>query len=244
MATQDTFLRIAKMLQPTGSAFRIPFASNFEKMYKAIVSDSIGGVGKLYNDVRSIANEQLPDNDNFTIEMARRWYVRLGLFDSGAVTLADMKAAINQKLSFPNTPLNKQHYLFIEEQLRMAGFDVRVYENRFLPGPTTKSVSEVLGVAAANAVLDTFELNEAELDMTWEDAGVSLVMNYIEEEKDADFAILGGSLGYRSTFFIAGASLDLGGFADVPLSRKIEFRQLILNFKAAQMCAILFVNYV
>lgn len=242
MATQDTFLRIAKMLQPTGSAFRIPFASNFEKMYKAIVSDSIGGVGKLYNDVRSIANEQLPDNDNFTIEMARRWYVRLGLFDSGSVPLADMKAAINQKLSFPNTPLNKQHYLFIEEQLRMAGFDVRVYENRFLPGPTTKTPSEVLSLAAGNAVLNTFELNELELDEEWIDAGITLVMNYIEEEKDASFAIIGGTLGYRSTFYIAGATIST--FADVPLSRKIEFRQLILNFKAAQMCAILFVNYV
>ena len=238
MATQDTFLRIAKMLQPTGSAFRIPFASNFEKMYKAIVSDSIGGVGKLYNDVRSIANEQLPDNDNFTIEMARRWYVRLGLFDSGSVPLADMKAAINQKLSFPNTPLNKQHYLFIEEQLRMAGFDVRVYENRFLPGPTTKTPSEILGVAAGNAVLDTFELNELELDEEWIDTDITLVMNYLEEEKDATFPILD----YRSTFYIAGATIDT--FADVPLSRKIEFRQLILNFKAAQMCAILFVNYI
>lgn len=238
MATQDTLLRIAKMLQPTGSAFRIPFASDFEKMYKAIVSDNIGGIGKLYNDVRSIANEQLPDNDNFTIEMARRWYVRLGLFDSGSVPLADMKAAINQKLSFPNTPLNKQHYLFIEEQLRMAGFDVRVYENRFLPGPTTKTPSEVLSLAAGNAVLDTFELNELELDEEWIDAGITLVMNYLEEEKDAAFPIVE----YRSTFFIAGATIST--FADVPLSRKIEFRQLILNFKAAQMCAILFVNYI
>lgn len=238
MATQDTFLRIAKMLQPDGSVFRIPTGSSIEKLYKAISSDNIGGIGKLYNDVKGISNEQLPDNDNFTIEMARRWYRRLGLFDSGAVPLADMKAAINQKLSFPGTPLNKQHYLFIEEQLRMAGFDVRVYENRFLPGPTTKTPSEILGVAAGNAVLDTFELGELELDEEWLDAGITLVMNYLEEEKDATFPILD----YRSTFYIAGATIDT--FADVPLSRKVEFRQLILNFKTAQMCAILFVNYV
>jgi len=238
----DRLLRVSKLLQPTGSAFRIPFGSSIEKLYKAITADTIGGVGKLYTDVRSIANSQLPDNDEFTLLDAQQWYRRLGLFDSGTVPLADMKAAITQKMSFPGTPLNKQNYLFIEQQLRLAGFDVRVYENRFFPGPTTKTPSEILGIAAGNAVLDTFELDELELDESWLDAGITLVMNYLEEEKDADFSILGGTLGYRSTFYIAGATIDT--FADVPESRKIEFRQLILTLKAAQMCAILFVNYV
>lgn len=138
--------------------------------------------------------------------------------------------------------MRRQNYLYIEEQLRLAGFDVRVYPNRFWDGSAwiTKTPGEILGIYAGSADLDGFELDELELDETWADDDITLCMNYLEEEKDADFFI--SEDGWMSTFYIAGATVD--AFADVPEARKTEFRQLILKLKAAQMCAVLFVNYV
>lgn len=237
MAYQDKLLKVAKGLQPDGWAFSVPGMGAMHKLYRALTSDNIGGFGRLYGDITGLQDSILPDNANFTIDDARSWYRRLGLFDSGSVPLADMKAAIAQKMSWPGTPLNKQNYLYIQEQLRAAGFDVYVYENRFFPGPVTKTPSEILGIAAGDAVLDTFELDELELDSSWIDAGITIVMNYLEEEKDADFAITE----YRSTFYIAGD--PIATFANVPLARKTEFRQLILKLKSAPIAAILFVNY-
>jgi hypothetical protein len=238
MAYQDKLLRVAKLLQPNGWAFSVPHDGAMYKLYRALMSDNIGGFGRLYSDIVGLQDALMPDNPNFTIEDARAWYRRLGLYDSGTVPLADMKMAIAQKQSWAGTPLNKQNYLYIQEQLRAAGFDVYVYENRFLPGPVTKTPAEILGIPAGYAMLATFELGELELGSEWIDDGITLVVNYLEEEKDAVFGITE----YRSTFYIAGATIST--FANVPLSRKIEFRQLILKLKAAQMCGILFVNYI
>jgi hypothetical protein len=151
-----------------------------------------------------------------------------------------MKAAILQKMSFPITPLNRQSLEFIQAQLRAAGFDVYLYQNRFSDGGgyITKTASDVLGIPAGSARLGGFSLGELNLGSEYIDDGITLAVNYIEEEKDAVFAI---GPHYRNTFFVAGS--DITTFADVPASRKIEFRQLLISLKCAEMCAILFVNY-
>jgi hypothetical protein len=205
------------------------------RLYRALSLE----FGRLWAAVVNVQDAALPDNPNFTIEDAHRWYARLGLYDSGAVSLSDMKMAITQKMSWAVTPLDKQRYLFIQGQLQAAGFDVYVYENRFLPGPTTKTVAEVLGIPVGRAVYGSFHYGEVDYNETYATAGVSLLANYIEDEKDATFSI--GS-NYRSTFFVAGATIDT--FADVPESRHIEFRQLLLQLKPAQTVGFLFINYV
>jgi hypothetical protein len=239
MAYQDKLLRVAKLLQPNGWAFSVPHDGAMYKLYRALMSDNIGGFGRLYNDIVGLQDALMPDNPNFTIEDARAWYRRLGLYDSGTVPLADMKMAIAQKQSWAGTPLNKQNYLYIQEQLRAAGFDVYVYENRFFPGPVTKTPAEILGGIFPVAMMGYVQYGVAQYGQLSASA-VTKVVNYLEEDKDALFVIT--PLGYRSTFYIAGATIDT--FADVPESRKIEFRQLILKLKAAQVCGLLFVNYV
>lgn len=244
MGYRDTLMRVVRMLQPDGRAFRIPFGGTLEKFYKALMSDSIGGIGKAYTDMKQIMNDILPDNPDFTIEDAHDWYRRLGLYDSGSVSLADMKAAIAQKMSWMVTPLARQSAAYIEEQLILAGFNVKVYPNRFddgMGGWITKTPSEILGVPAGMAILNEFELGEVELAQVWSDAGITIVMNYLEWQKDELLDIVYPE-GWESTFYIAGATVS--DFADVPTEREIEFRQLILKLKTAQMAAILFVNYV
>lgn len=190
-------------------------------------------VTQCYNDIGGIYSSIFPGDPNFTIEDARRWYNDLGLYDSGSVSLADMKLAIAQKQSFPFTPLNRQHVGYIQDQLRAAGFDVYVYANKF-PGPLTPG--EVMNNTHGRSISGYFQSGQnqyGELDAT---GAVTKVYNYIEEEKDADVP-----LELRSILYISGNPIT--NVATVPAARKIEFRQLILKLKAAPMCAVLFVDY-
>lgn len=247
-------MKVVRNLQPKESqAFRMPYGGTMEKLYKALMSDNIGGLGRAYSDMKQIMNDILPDNPDFTIDDARAWYRRLGLYDSGLVSLEDMKAAIRQKMSWPVTPLAKQNYLFIQEQLRAAGFDVYVYPNRFLPGPTTIYPWRL-------ALNPSIISPHTRCGAGRFGAGYrNMAINYLEAYKDADFLIT--IRGYRSTFFIGGVwyrgariststRCGAGRFghdyitsANVPSGRMIEFRQMVLRLKSAQMVAILFINY-
>lgn len=243
MAFRDILMYVSRVLQPKGRMFKIPYGGQLEKLYKAINSDNIGGVGRAYSDMKQIMFDILPDNPDFTMDDAIAWYKRLGLYCSAGATLDELKAGIQQKMSWVVTPLRRQNYLYIQEQLRAAGFDVYVYPNRFPDGSggyITKTPAAVLGTPVMGSHLGSFYLGEAYLAEKLETSGITLVVNYLEEEKDNLFDIT--AEGYKSTFYIAGAVIT--DFADVPEVRKIEFRQLILKLKAAQMAGILFVNYV
>ncbi len=182
---------------------------------------------------------QLPDNANFTLYDAQQWYRRLGIYDSGSVSLADMKLAINAWWSNYNATLrNKQHYTYIQGQLQAAGFNVNIYENRFFPGPVTMSPDEVLGFAAGDSELEAFELDEVELNETWLMEGITLCNQYLEEGRDIETVITN----LRSTFYIADPA-DITTFAEIPAARKTEFRQLLIKLKPAHTVGILFVNY-
>jgi hypothetical protein len=246
MAYQDTLVKVARLLQPKGRAFKIPFGGNLEKLYKAIMTDSPGGFGAIYKDALQIANDQLPDNADFDINDAHDWYRRLGIYDSGSVSLSDMKAAISQKMSFPLTPLNKQNYLFIQGELIKAGFDVYVHENRFDDGmggfitktPTTLLAALTIYYGVANMGLIEF----GQTNFNGMTGGVTKCVNYLEEDKDNYFNV---GNNYRSTFYIGGDfSSDMNLFTNVDINRKTEFRQLILKLKAQQLCGFLLINYV
>lgn len=195
---------------------------------------------RLYNAATGMLYALLPDNEFFTLDDARAWYRRWGMYDSGSVSLTDMMAAIRQRASWPVTPLNKQNYLFIQEQLRAAGFDVYVYPNRFpdgMGGYVAKTPAEVLGTPIGRAVLGNFDLGQLNLAASYAEAGITTIINYLEEDKEVGYVIHN-----ESSFFIAGATITT--LANVPAPRKIEFRQLILRLKAQEMAAFLFVNFV
>lgn len=195
--------------------------------------------GIAWNAARSVQNSQLPDNPYFSIDDAHDWYRRFGIFDSGLVSLTDMKAAIRQRMSFPGSPLNQQSATFITQQLQLAGFNVTVYENRFFPGPVTKTPEDILGTPVLESFLGGFYLGDSELGSASLLDNVSLIADYLEDEQDAGITITN----YRSTFYIADPA-GITTFATIPAARHVEFRQLLMKLKSKHTIGILFILYI
>ena len=264
MLTKDTFLKVAQLSYPNGRAFNMPVSQDDiyctedgAELYTTedgdpIGSGSTGGIlyrlhralalsyASVFDALRNINNSLLADNPFFTVEDAEIWERRLGIITVPGAALPSRMDAIRQKYNYPGAEKYRQHAAFVEAQLRAAGYDVHIYENRFPDGSggyEAESPSDVLGIPVGDAVLDKFELDELELDSRWADDGITISANYIDEAKDALFDISN----YRSTFFIAGATIST--FADVPAILKDQFRQLILQLKRQHAVAILFVNY-
>jgi len=224
------------MLYPRGRAFKMPVGGVLEKVHAALAKTE----AQVYADAHSILNSVLPDNDNFTTADATDWERRLGIFSSDAVPLADRKLAILRKMNHPGTIRARQHYLYLQEQLRAAGFDVYVHENRFddgVGGYITKTPEQVAGSAPTGyAVHGIWRHDQIQHGAQWSNK----IVNHVDEALDAVFVV---SPNYRSTFFISGDESNPGVFASVLAARKNEFRQLILQLKPAQTVGFLFVNY-
>lgn len=236
--TVENILKLERGLLPDGRAYYMPFDGEFEDFAAAIAISKV----LCLNDAFNILDVLYPDNDNFTLQDAHDWYIRLGIYDSGSVPLADMKLAIAARYGRLEEAYYRQHAAYIQEQLHASGFnDCYIYENRFFVSGVwvTKTVSEVLGYAVGDADLDAFYLDEVELDSTYAAYGVTKIVQYIEESKDATFAI-GTHL--RSTFFIAGATITT--FANVPANRKVELRQLLITLKQLQLVGYAFITYI
>lgn len=235
----DKIFRLLRLLYPRGRAFKLPYLGTFWKFTDALSLS----LARAASDGISILDSIIPDNSNFTAQDATDWERRLGMITNSSVSLADRKAAIYRKMAHPNGQPARQHYLFIEFQLRLAGFDVRLYENRFLVGSPavmeTKTPSEILGIPVSYSVYGDSFYGDGFYGGSWADDGVSIIANYLEESIDATFSF-GANL--RSTFFIAGSTITT--FADVSVDRKTEFRELVLKLKPAQTVGIAFVNYI
>lgn len=248
---EDKILKLTKQLYPRSRGFKIINGSWYEKLHIALNKSE----ARAYADASSILNSILPDNDGFTADDATDWERRLGLISNPAVPLEDRKLAIKRKMNHPGTIKARQHYLYIQGQLQAAGFNVYVYENLsgtdiadFIVVPDVGELDEYeldeieLGDAISVypdlfvvAELDTVDLGAAELN---DYIYTNKVVNSIPESGDAFFNV-GETL--RSTFFIGGN--PAGTFADVPLVRRDEFRQLILKLKPVQSVAYLLINY-
>lgn len=231
----DIILWLTKHLYPTGKVWKMPLSGFFEALHIALGKSE----ARTIQDVRSIFDSILPDNDNFTADDATAWERRLGLITNTSVSLADRMAAIRSKMAGAGPQAAKSHYLFIESILQDSGFDVYVYENIFpdgMGGYTTKDPLIITaGIGAQIDQYGEFEYGQAEYGSYYE----NIIANYIDETIDWTLDI-GDDL--SGTFFIGGPTL--GAFADVPEVRKAEFRQLILRIKPTQNVGYLFINYI
>jgi len=239
MTTQQKIMALTRQLYPTGRAFKMPAGGWLEKLHHALsISEA-----KAYNDAVSLLNGLLPDNPNFTEEDASTWEVRLGMIDGTGTPLEDRKLAIRRKYNHPGNIKARQHYLYVQGQLRAAGFDVYVHENRFDDGAygyETRTPVEIAGYGGlVQFQLKDHQLNDAQLAGGWGQQ----VVNSINNAEDAGFNV--GSH-FRNTFFIGGADLSSPStaYAYVPANREREFRKLILTLKPAHMVAYLFIVYI
>jgi len=222
-----------RQLMPTGRAFKGPVNGYLDTLNKALsISESVA-----WRDALSTFDSMLADNANFTVDDATDWERRLGLINGTGIDLEQRKLLILQQYNFPGTILARGYWLYVQQQLQAAGFDVYVYENRFyeMGNWITKSPIEILGGGIAENQLADNQLGDAQLGGSYN----QLVANSIEQSIDANFNV-GSNL--RSTFFIGGATL--GAYAFVPQALERQFRQLILKLKPAQTVSYLFVVYI
>ena len=233
----ELILKLSKAFYPQGRAFRIPIGSVIEKVHRALaVSENIA-----YESTLSVLDSILPDNAGFTLDDAADWERRLGLITNLSTSFSNRKLAILRKMNHPGTVKARQHWLYVQGQLQDAGFDVYVYENRFLElGQwVTKTPDEVAGPSVTGYAVHTFDGTYLEYGQVQHGGGFSeKIANSIDPLIDFFFNI--GS-NYRSTFFIGGPTL--GSFASIPSSREIEFRQLVLKLKPAHTVAFPFITY-
>lgn len=228
---------LVKRLYPDGHANRVLDGSFKERLHKALGNS----IAEWVDNATDILNHQLPDNDIFNDDDATIWEKRLGIYRELPLSLSDRIKAIVRKLNHPGVVKARESRIFMEWSLRQAGFDVYVYENRFeiTPGVfTTYTPSDLLGYSAMDAECGAFEYGELEYGSSADLSGVTVIANYVDEEKDRHFPITN----YKPTFFIAGPTA--GEFATVTATRKIEFRQTILLLKPLQTVGFLFVNYI
>lgn len=231
----DQLLALTKQLYPTGRAFNIHNGSKIERLHKALILSE----ERAYNDFVSTLFSILPDNDNFTSDDATLWETRLGLITNESVPLEDRKAAIIRKMNHPGVVRARQNYLYIQEQLQLAGFNVFVYENPDLLSPADIIGSENTGIAEHSPNVEHMETGMEHGSTEFGSVFYNCIANSIYENEDAFFDV-GENL--RATFYIGGD--PLGTFADVDEDRKLEFRQLILRLKPVQSIGFLFINYI
>jgi hypothetical protein len=234
MSTESKIVKLVNQLYPRGRAFKLAEDSDLRKLHNALSISK----AQAFSDAISTLDSALPDNENFSVEDAAAWENRLGLITNDAVSLANRKAAIIRKMNHPGTVPARENYRFLEGQLRLAGFDVYVYENRFddgMGGYITKSPEELTG----NTFTDVQHGDIQHGDAQHGSGSYPLVVNNIDEDIDRVFNI-GDNL--RSTFYIGGPYE--GDYADVDVERKLEFRQIILKIKPVQTVGILLINYV
>lgn len=247
MDVKKNILKLKKQLYPKGRAFNYNETSVLQAFHRGLAEP----LKQAYNNAKSILDSLLADNPNFTTVDATQWERRLAITSNPNTDLSDRKKAIIRKLQHPGQVAARQHRLFIENQLRLAGFDVRVYENRFYDNQnnlTTLTAEAVGGVQHGE-----FQHGEVEHG----DFQSTIIANYIDEQRDENFNV---GNNFRSTFFVA--SNDLGTIdslgvtilnqsastsdriANIPVSRKNEFRELILKLKPTQTVGYLLVNYI
>lgn len=248
MFSSDKVLKSLRSLLPRGKAFS--FADNsIGNMLNKAYSKSIG---KLYSDSYSIFDSIIPDTSNFTSDDALMWEKKLGIKASELTTLEIRKKAIIQKYNYPNSDAPRQHFSFIEKQLRDAGFNVRIYENNESGVTRTpESILASIGVPFHGDSYHSDDIFHASMisglgasthheetthseDITHNTGIFSLIANHIDERLDWDFPIWNNM---RSTFFISGEVIE--DFITIPEDRRNEFRQLVLQLKPAQSIGII-----
>jgi hypothetical protein len=236
MAISDDLLAADRQLYPTGRAFAMPEGGTMEGLHKALnISQE-----QAYRDSLTLLAGLLPDNDGFTEDDASNWERIYGLTENSILPLEQRMDALYQKIAFPGGQPARQHYLYIQNELQTAGFNVYIYENIFsdgMGGWTTRTPYEISGDSSILSYVRYGQVQYGQQRYGYRYNNI--IANSIDEAEDFYFDLAGD---LSATFFIGGPTL--GSFADVPANRHDEFRQLILRLKPASTAGFLFINYV
>lgn len=226
-------MKFVRQLYPTGRAYKIPEGSNYELLHDAINES----VYKYLDDVKSIYDTLLPDNDNFTEEDAAIWEKRLAITASG--DLEQRKDNIGRKLNYPNNTLGRQSLVYIQDQLQRAGFNIYVHQNKFddgMGGFTTINPGDGTGSYTQHGLGVHGISSHGSTGFPYE----SIVANYVN--KALEYAPIFTPTQLKATFFVGDQTFP--NTASVSAERENELRKLLLTLKPQQMVVYLLVNYI
>lgn len=229
----DIFSGLARQLYPTGRAWWMQNNGVFDNLHKAINLSLV----RFINDSDLALNSIFPDSNSFDENDAKLWEYRLGLVTNTLLSLEVRKQAILRKMAYPNNIKARQNPLFIENQLRLAGFDVYVHENKFFEGGewVYKTPGDIISLSLTNSQHGGdyqhgggFQHGSSNFDV---------IAN--ESVRNESYSV--GSNNLWATFFIGGG--NLGDIASIPETRSIEFKELVLKLKPAHTVAFTFISY-
>lgn len=222
---------------------------------------------QLYSDMVGILNTIIPDNEEFDSTDADRWESTFEIV-SNLTDIEERKTRILRRLFYPNGVVERSNVEFIQDQLRASGFDVYVVENRFWNG-SEYEVQDPDALTDKDVQLGLGNLGVIELGGIIPGTNYTgIIANYVNEDLDNQFFSstvvtppelgenqlgafeLGGQTSVRlprdiqlqGSFFIGGQSFP--SFASVPLSRKDEFRALLLKLKPVHTLGYLYINFI
>ena len=183
--------------------------------------------------VLSIQDQRIPDNENFTSDDAENWERVFGIIPPAGSTLEDRKKVILSYWSIPSYE-NRLTKDYLQEQLNIAGYDVQVVENRFYD-----PLSNTFKVLADNdSEFDSNTFDSFVFDGTGYDP-TEILMNYIDPAKEDPINL--NEFNANNVIFIGHPTEPR---ANIDISKKSQFRELILKYKPAHMACMIFVNYV
>jgi hypothetical protein len=226
IAIIDVFADLARQLYPTGRAWYMNKNGKFDNLHKAINRSFVRVVQDSYLTLDSV----FPDNDNFSGNDATLWEYRLGLITNTSLDLETRKQIILRKMSYPGNVQARQHPLFIESQLQLAGFDVWVHENT-QPYQTPNEI-----VALSIDATQHGGITQHGLGTQHGAGGFEVIANLSTPNESYS---IGSNL--WSTAFLGGP--NLGDYANVPANRLQEFKELVLKLKPAHLVFYTFINY-
>jgi hypothetical protein len=223
----DIFVGVVQELYPTGRAFYLQNNGNLNLLHQAINRSFI----RVVEDARLTIEGVFPTSDEFGLLDAELWEFRLGLAINPALTLQERKEAILRKMAYPRNQKARQSKSFIETQLQLAGFNVFVHENTQPYRTPGDIVLLDLGITQHGGS------TQHGSGTTHGSINFEVIANY--PVIDESYSI-GGNL--WATFFIGGEIL--GEVANIPQSRRLEFKELVLKLKPAHTVAFTFINFI
>jgi hypothetical protein len=222
----DIFSNLVRQLYPTGRVWYQKKGGVFYNLHVSINRTYI----RFVEACRLTIDSALPDNDNFDENDCALWEFRLGLVTNTSLSLDVRRQAILRKMAYPSNIKPRQNGLFIESQLRLAGFDVYVHEN-IRPYRTP---ADIIAISFNNTQHGGVTQHG---DGTQHGSlGFDVIANLAVPNEQYS---TGSNL--WPTFFIGGETL--GELATIDENRLIEFKELILKSKPAHTVVYTFINF-
>lgn len=235
-----------------------------EEKNAAYFRSKLLGVTRFVQAVSRLLDQKHPGSKYYLFEDTENWERVYGIIPPIGATEEERTQVVLQRLSYPNGYKAKGTAGFIQLQLRNAGFDVYVHENRFpLSYIEAQCGTSQCGIATCGGSVLSGEGNfENRLP---ESGYTEIVTNYLDPNEDIKYLDNISGLGcgdfnsqcgvaecqtatyvtekaYHNYLFISDETYP--NLADVDSNRRSELRQMILKYKPAHAVVFNYINYI